>query len=274
MLSNGIFLEEADLSRGIMPTGPFGKQKFMDTTVYVSLSHQIALRRQLDLIAGNIANAETTGYRRENAVFQSYLEHQPLSGSRAARNVNYVLDYGVARDHSPGDISQTNNPLDVALTGEGFFTVALQDDQTAYTRNGHFSLSEDGFLVTANGAKLLDRNGNRFQFATDEKDIQISPDGTVTSSAGEKGQLALARFASDVGLERLGDTLYQGTNAEPVAPERVQLRTGFLEKSNVKAIVETTEMIDVLRTYQSTTKLLDHYEDMRKRGIERLGKIN
>lgn len=246
----------------------------MDTTVYVSLSHQIALRRQLDLIANNIANAETTGYRRENAVFQSYLEKQPLSGTRAARTVNYVLDYGVARDSSPGDISQTGNPLDVAQTGEGFFNVALANGETAYTRNGHFSLSEDGFLVTANGARLLDRNGNMFQFAPDEKNIEISPDGSVSSSAGPKGQLALSRFSSDVGLDRLGDTLYQGGNPEPVAPERVQLRSGFLEKSNVKPIVETTEMIDVLRTYESTTRLMDRYEDMRKRGIERLGKVN
>jgi flagellar basal-body rod protein FlgF len=257
-----------------MPTVLLGKQNVMDTTVYVSLSHQIALRRQLDLIAGNIANAETSGYRRENAVFQSYLERQPLAGTKAARNVNYVLDYGVARDSSPGDMSQTNNPLDVALTGEGFFTVALGNDAIAYTRNGHFSLSEDGYLTTANGARLLDRNGNPFRFDSDEKNIQISPDGSVSSSAGEKGQLALARFASDTGLTRLGDTLYQGANAEPVAPENVKLRSGFLEKSNVKPIVETTEMIDVLRTYQSTTRLLDRYEDMRKRGIERLGKIN
>jgi flagellar basal-body rod protein FlgF len=246
----------------------------MDTTLYVSLSHQIALRRQLDLIAGNIANADTTGYRRENAVFQSYLEQQPLAGNRTARTVNYVLDYGVARDSAPGEISQTNNPLDVALTGEGFFTVALPNDAIAYTRNGHFSLSDDGYLETANGARLLDRNGNPFQFDADEKNIVISPDGSIVSSAGEKGQLALVRFASDVGLERLGDTLYQGANAEPIAPEKIQLRSGFLEKSNVKAIVETTEMMDVLRTYQSTTRLMERYEDMRKRGIERLGKVN
>ncbi len=246
----------------------------MDTTVYVSLSHQLALRRQLDLIAGNIANAETTGYRRENAVFQSYLETQPLTGARAARSVNYVIDYGVARDNAPGDISQTGNPLDLAVTGDGFFTVSLANDETAYTRNGHFSLSGDGFLITANGVRLLDRNSNPIQFASDEKNIQVAADGTISSSAGEKGQLALVRFASDTGLERLGDTLYQGGNALPLPQDSVKLRSGFLEKSNVKPIVETTEMMDVLRTYQSTTLLLDRYEDMRKRGIERLGKIN
>jgi flagellar basal-body rod protein FlgF len=246
----------------------------MDTTVYVSLSHQLALRRQLDLIAGNIANAETTGYRRENAVFQSYLERQPLAESKAARTVSYVLDYGVARDSAAGDLSPTSNPLDVALTGDGFFTVALGDDTLAYTRNGHFSLSADGYLTTANGARLLDRNGNPFRFESDEKNIQIGPDGRVSSSAGDKGLLALARFARDTSLTRLGDTLYQGAGAEPVAPKNVKMRSGFLEKSNVKPIVETTQMIDVLRTYQSTTRLLDRYEDMRKRGIERLGRIN
>ncbi len=262
------------MSHGITPTVSRGKQKFMDSTVYVSLSHQLALRRQLDLIAGNIANAETTGYRRENAVFQSYLQRQPQTTGRAGRTVNYVLDYGVARDNGPGDISQTGNPLDVAVTGDGFFKVALANDEMAYTRNGHFTLSGDGFLITANGARLLDRNGNPFQFAPGEKNIHVSADGTVSSSEGNKGQLALVRFASDVGLDRLGDTLYQGANTEPLPQDSVKLRSGFLEKSNVKPIVETTAMMDVLRTYQSTTRLLDRYEDMRKRGIERLGKIN
>jgi flagellar basal-body rod protein FlgF len=246
----------------------------MDTTIYVSLSHQLALQRQLEMIAGNIANADTTGYRRENAVFQSYLERQPHASTPGARTVNFVLDYGVARDTSQGELSQTNNPLDVAIVGDAFFTVGLPNGDTAYTRNGHFSISRDGTLVTANGAQVLDSKGTPFQFDPDEKTISISHDGTVTTSAGDIGQIALARFADDTKLERLGDTLYQGSNPEAVDLARADLRIGYLEKSNVKPIVETTSMIDVLHNYQSTTKLLDRYEELRKRGIERLGKVN
>jgi flagellar basal-body rod protein FlgF len=246
----------------------------MDTTVYVSLSHQLALQRQMDMIAGNIANADTTGYRRENAVFQSYLERQPLSASPAGRTVNFVIDYGVARDTTQGELTPTGSPLDVGIVGDALFTVGLANGETAYTRNGHFSLSEDGYLITANGAQVLDTKGSPFQFPADEKKISIAKDGTVTTSAGDIGQIALVRFANDAALKRLGDTLYQGANPETVDPQKTDLRVGYLEKSNVKSIVETTSMIDVLRNYQSTTKLLDRYEEMRKRGIERLGKIN
>lgn len=242
--------------------------------MYVSLSHQLALRRQLEMIAGNIANADTTGYRRENAVFQSYLERQPQSASPAMRTVNFVVDYGVDRDTSQGDLTQTGNALDVAIVGDAMFSVGLTNGETAYTRNGHFSLSETGTLITANGAEVLDAKGSPFQFEPNEKKISIAKDGTVSTSAGSVGQIGLVRFANDTGLKRLGDTLYQGRNPESIDPAKIDLRTGYLEKSNVKSIVETTSMIDVLRTYQSTTKLLDRYEEMRKRGIERLGKIN
>jgi flagellar basal-body rod protein FlgF len=246
----------------------------MDTTGYVSLSHQLALQRQLDMIAGNIANADTTGYRRENALFQSYLEHQPNTSTPAARNVSFVLDYGIARDSGQGELAQTNNPLDVAIVGDAFFTVGLANGETAYTRNGHFSVSEDGYLTSVNGTQVLDSRGSPFQFQPDEKKISISKDGTVSTSAGDIGQIALARFANDAQLERLGDTLYQGTGALAVNVSQANLRIGYLEKSNVKPIVETTEMMNILRSYQATTSLLDRYDELRKRGIERLGRIN
>jgi flagellar basal-body rod protein FlgF len=245
----------------------------MDTIVYVSLSHQLALQRQLDLVANNLANANTNGFRRENAVFESYLDVQEHTAG-PGRGVSYVLDHGVARDSAQGELKITGAPLDVAIQGDGFFSVELADGGKAYTRNGHFEIDGNGTLVTSDGAKLLDERGKPFNIDPQEQGLRIENDGSIQSSTGVKGQLGLVKFANDEALERLGNTLYAGGNPEKIAPDKVKLKSGALEGSNVQSIIETTAMIDVLRTYQSTTRLMDRYEEMRKRGLERLGRVN
>jgi flagellar basal-body rod protein FlgF len=253
--------------------GPHHEQNAMDTTVYVSLSHQLALRRQMDLIANNLANANTNGFRRENAVFESFLDIQSHT-SGPGRAVSYVLDHGVARDISQGDFKTTGSPLDVSIVGDGYFSVEMASGAPAYTRNGHFEIDGNGFLISANGAKVLDDGNKTVRFDASDQAIKIDGDGTVSSSSGIKARLGLVKFARDEELERLGDTLYAGSNPEKISVDLTRLKAGTLESSNVQSIVETTEMIDVLRTYQSTTRLMERYEDMRKRGLERLGRVN
>lgn len=245
----------------------------MDTTIYVALSHQLALRRQMDLVANNMANANTAGFRRENAVFSSYLDVEPFA-PRPTRRVEYVLDHGIARDSAPGEMNTTGNPLDAAIVGEGYFTVSLPNGQTAYTRNGHFELNANGDLVTTDGAKVLDSNGRPISIASDERNVRIEGDGSIHAQSSEIAALGLVKFADDNALTRLGDTLYAGGMPQKLGAGDIKIVGGALEGSNVQPIVETTRMIDVLRTYQATTKIMDSYEDMRRRGIERLGRVN
>jgi flagellar basal-body rod protein FlgF len=243
------------------------------TTTYIGLSQQMALRRQMDLIASNLANMSTTAYRRENVVFQSFLEKGDTGDTTGLGRVNYVLDFGIARDTTPGALILTSNPLDVALDKPGFFTVAKDDGTQAYTRNGRFQLSDDGTLVTATGDAVLSTQGQPIRIPQGEFDVSIGPDGTVRTNAGDKGQIGLVRFADERTLKRTGDGYYEGEGANPIPAGEISMKPNMLEGSNIQPILETTEMIDVLRSYQSTTRMLERYDEMRSKGLERLGRV-
>lgn len=245
----------------------------MDTTGYVALSHQMALRRHLDVIANNIANANTTAYRRESVMFQDFMSNMPEAEVDSARPVSFVLDYGVTRDPRPGEMIPTTNPLDVAIQGEGYFVVEAADGQPAYTRNGSMHLSPDGFLVTSTGEKVLNAQNQPITFGPDEVQLKIAKDGTISSTAGIKGQLQVVSLPESQDLERMGSGLWRGPNAQPIPAEQINMKSGMLEGSNVQPVLEMSEMIDVLRTYQSTTRLMDRYDDIRKAGIQQLGKV-
>lgn len=244
----------------------------MDTLNYVALSHQMALRRRLDVIANNIANVDTTGFKRESAVFESYLTEQKDADVRSAREVNFVIDQGTGRDMTVGDLLNTDNPMDFALLTEGYFSVQTEDGKTVYTRNGQFRRSDDGYLVTTSGDKVL-TTGGPLELTAEDQNFAIAPDGTITTSTGTKGELAIVRFDDPGRLEKAGNSYLSGPGAIRLQPEDINVRTGMLEGSNVKPITEMVEMIDVLRSYQSTTRLIDRYEDIRKRSIERLGRV-
>jgi flagellar basal-body rod protein FlgF len=245
----------------------------MDTTGYVALSHQMALRRHLDIIANNIANASTNAYRRESVMFQDYMSNMPEAEVSSARPVSFVLDYGVARDPRPGDMIPTDNPLDIGIHGAGYFTVRANDGQPAYTRNGALRPSPDGFLVIASGERVLNTQNQLIALSPEEVDIKIANDGTISTNLGVKGQLLISNLPESQDLERMGNGLWRGANATAIPTNEVKLKSGMVEGSNVQPVMEMSEMIDVLRTYQSTTRLMDRYDDIRKSGIERLGRV-
>lgn len=246
----------------------------MDVQSYVSLSHQMALRRRLDVAANNIANMNTAGFKRENIVFHTQVEQMRRAASPDARRVAYVLDYGMALDTTQGEFKPTGNPLDVAVAGPGYLAVRTADGSTAYTRNGNFQRLASGQLGLVTGELVLDAEGQPIEIGADENDIHITEDGLLSTSAGEKGRLQVAVFADETKLVQRGDSLLDGTPERILPPEEVQLKPGMVEGSNVRPIIETTEMIDILRSYQTTQKLVERTSEMRRRAIERLGKVN
>jgi flagellar basal-body rod protein FlgF len=246
----------------------------MDTTIYVGLSHQMALRRQMDVIAGNIANANTAGFQRENMQFEKYIDRMEDAPLRAAKPVAFVLDYGVTRDATPGEFVQTGNGLDAALVGEGFFSVQSPAGEVLYTRNGRFSPNEDGYLITTQGSKLLDKGGKAIRVEPTDSDVHIAANGTIVSRDREIAAVSIVRFSNPNSLERAGDTQMRATATSlPETIAEPKLKQGVLEQSNVKAIVEMTEMIAVQRNYEATTKMMQNYEDIRKRSIERMARV-
>jgi flagellar basal-body rod protein FlgF len=244
----------------------------VDVQSHIALSSQMALRRRLDVVASNIANVNTAGYKRENVVFN--VAERSMPGVRGqGRHVAYVLDRGTAQDHRQGELIVTDNPLDVAVVGDAHIAVRTASGEVAYTRNGRLQILAGGELGLSSGETVVNDRGQSIVLDPDDTQVTIGRDGLVTTSDGERGRIALARFADDAKLAKLGNTLVTG-DALPVEPDSVELRAGMIEGSNVSPIAETTQMIEILRAYQTMQKLTDRTNDIRGRAIERLGRVD
>lgn len=236
----------------------------------IGLSRQMALQRQLDVVANNMANINSTGFKAENILFEEYV--MPGAADRSFPNgsqaLSYVHDWATMHDLAPGAMVQTGNPLDVALQGEGFLAIQTPDGDR-WTRNGVFEINAAGVLVTQNGHPVQAQGGGEFRFAPEETDITITPDGTVSSSAGLKGQLRVVEFANPQELSREGDTLFAGGN--PLNAQATSVVQGATERSNVSGITEMAEMVRVTRAYTSLADLIQRQDDLRRSAIQRLG---
>lgn len=244
----------------------------MENAQLIGLSRQIALQRQMDVVANNIANINTTGFKSEQLLFEEYL--MPVARDRdfAAldQQLSYTDDWTTIHDMSGGAMVQTGNPLDVALQGEGFLTVQTPQGER-YTKSGSLAIDASGFLVDLNGHQVLG-TGGPIQFAAAETDITIGEDGSISSSAGAKGSLQLVEFTDPQAAERQGDNLWSG--GDPVAATSTRVFQGAIEKSNVSGVGEMTEMIRVQRAYESVASLISKQDDQRRSAIQKLGNLN
>lgn len=235
----------------------------------ISLSRQIALQRQMDVVANNMANINTTGFKAENLLFEEYV--MPVARDQNFPTINqplsYVQDWATMHDMSGGAMVQTGNELDVALNGEGFFAVQTGAGER-WTKSGAFQISNNGTLVNASGNPVLGEGGP-IQFGPEETGIQIAADGSVSSSAGPKDRLRLVEFANVQELTREGSNLYAG--GTPVAATNTRAMQGFVERSNVSGVSEMAEMIRVTRSYESIASLTQKQDDLRRSAIQRLG---
>jgi flagellar basal-body rod protein FlgF len=246
----------------------------MDISSYVLLSHEQALRRRLDVVANNMANVSTVGFRREQPVFHEMLKRGEDAMTRDARNVSFVLDFGAVHDTALGGFQATGNPLDVAIDGQGYFAVALPDGGTGYTRAGQFKLLDTGQLVTSNGQPVRGEGGQPITVPPEMIGrVTIANDGSIMGPDGPLGRIAITVFDNEAGVTPRGDGLMAAENGRVLAAGETKLRSGGLEGSNVQPIVETTNMIQILRSYQTSQRMADAINDMRKRAVERLGRI-
>lgn len=251
----------------------------MDIASFVLLSQEQALRRRLDVVANNMANSSTVGFRREDPLFHTFVEKGAQStGPREAASTAYVLDYGTVHDLSPGAFQATSNPLDVMIDGPGYLAVEGAGGVTNYTRAGALKLLPGGELGTASGEKLLGEGGQAIQIPPDQlSSLAIAQDGTVTTAQGPIGRISITRFANEAALSPIGAGLFSAgdaAGAQEVPAAETKLRVGGLESSNVQPIAETTRMIEVLRSYQSSQRMNESLTEMRQRAIERLGRVN
>lgn len=247
----------------------------MDVSSFVLLSHEQALRRQLDVAANNMANVSTTGYKREQAVFHEYVENAQDAPVQDARKTAFVLDYGAVHDVAQGAFQATGNPLDVMIEGPGYLNVQMADGSTGYTRAGFVKVLDTGELATSGGQRLLDENGQPIAVPADQlASLTITADGSVMAGEDPVGRLAVTSFTDENMLEVRGDGMLTGTGGRLMTAAQTKLRTGGVEASNVEPISETTRMVEVLRSYQTSQRLSSDLADMRRRAIDRLSKVS
>jgi flagellar basal-body rod protein FlgF len=252
----------------------------MENAALVGLSRQIALQRELDVVANNIANLNTTGYKADNVVFHEHLMPVARANQFRApdRQVSFVQDRATWLDLAQGPVQQTGNPLDIAISDNAFLTVQTPAGER-YTRNGALQINAAGQLVTSEGLAVIGQNGPIILQAGD-RNVSISTDGTISVREGNnttdslRGKLRLASFDQPQRLEKDGTSTYMAPAGVQVqVPTTVRVVQGAIEKSNVNGVLEMTRMIEVTRTYTQVASMLQQQSDMRRHSIEKLAEV-
>lgn len=249
----------------------------MDNSTYVSLSLATALQRDLDITANNIANANTTGFKTERLLFESFLNP---ADSGADEGTSFVIDRGSYVDDAQGGVTRTDNPLDAALLGKGWFAYELTSGQTAYGRDGRFSLDPQGNLVTVDGHRVLDSGGAPIALPADASGaITIAPDGTIGStSTGPVAQIGMFDLPDLQSYLRLGNGMFAppaGAPAgqRPVPAAGTELVQGSIENSNVQPVVEVTRLMTIQQAYDRSVKLMSTEDELQRDMLRRLGQL-
>ena len=235
--------------------------------LYTAATGMNAQQTRLDNIANNLANVNTTAYKRQNASFEDLLyEEVGTAGGDEARSIQVgggVSLSGTNRDFSGGGLTATGQPLDIAIRGEEGFFMLEAEDGYRYTRDGHFTLDSDGVIVNGSGLPL----SGQLSLPDEYDALHVSEDGTVSVTSGEYeeviGQIELARFVNPAALEALGGNLYKATEASG-QPDVMELRNSgpttlvqyHLEGSNVDIASELIGMIEAQRAYELTSKVV------------------
>jgi len=236
----------------------------MENAGYIGLSYQMALRRQMAVIANNIANANSTAFKSERPLFETVPVRQQ------GRLYEFVQDNGIVRSLNTGRLRETGNPLDLAINGKGFLTVETPAG-TRYTRNGALRMSEDGRLVTAEGHSVLNEQGQPITLDPADGRPVIAEDGTISTPQGPLGRLRVVQFDNEQQMRKVSTALY-ATDEEPKPVGNVQVRQGMIEDSNVEPVLEMTEMIEVSRSYQAAQRLIETEHERERKAIERLAR--
>jgi len=241
----------------------------MENSTYIGLSRLSSMKRQMDVIANNLANMNSNAYKGERVMFEEFLDR----GNRADPT-SFVTDKAVLRDTRVGQLSNTGNSLDIAINGEGYLQVETPQGRR-FTRDGHLRLDDTRRLVSAGGHPVLDDRGRVITFPEgDNAQPAIAVDGTITIGAQQVAKIDLVTFQNQQTLRKTALGLYATDQETRPAPQNTAIAQGMLESSNVEPILEMTNMMELLRQYQNTQNLLDDESDRQRKAIDRLGRAS
>jgi flagellar basal-body rod protein FlgF len=238
----------------------------MENPGYIALSKQMSMQRQMAVIANNLANMNTSGYKAERMVFREF-----ITKPSETETLSFVQDFGLARDLTDGTATMTGNPLDLAISGPAYFSLDTENGER-YTRHGRFQLNEVGQLVTGRGDIVLSNNGAPITIPPGSGSLTISADGTITGANGPLGRVGLVEFENVRNLKRSENNLYEANGENPEAATQSSMMQANLESSNVKPILEMTRMIDVHRAYRSTQNFIKSEHDKILKAINVIGR--
>jgi flagellar basal-body rod protein FlgF len=245
----------------------------MQNPTYIALSGQMAIMRQMDVVANNLANLSTPSFKGEQMVFSQYLAKTP-----GGETLAYVEDAGTTRDLRQGALARTGNPLDFAIEGSGYFTVQTPLGQR-YTRNGHFQLDSQNELITSQGYPVLSDSGQPIVLPATARDVTVAPDGTISvSQAGSTiqpvlGKLQVVDFASPQAVTPSANGLWV-TDQTPQPSTTATVQQGMTEESNVQPVVELTRMLTVSRNAGFFKTFLEQEDQRRGNAIDKLSKTS
>ncbi len=253
----------------------------MQNALLIGLSRQVALGRQLDVIANNIANVNTSAFKADGALFEAYVSPTARAGDLSLKNngLDFVRDRATWVDWSQGAMQRTGNPLDVAIEGHGFLTVQTANGER-YTRDGALQIDARGQLVTSNGDPVMGENGP-IVFQKTDRGVTISKDGTVSvrtaggNQEAARGHLRMVSFQNVNQLQKDGDGYYAAPkNMSPDPDLHSSIVQGAIEKSNVSPVLEMTHMIQVTRSYTETAAMIAKQSDLQSAAIDKLAAVN
>lgn len=270
----------------------------MMRSLFTASSGMLAQQTNIDVISNNLANVNTTGFKKSRVDFQSLLYQtlrKPVASEGGFFNPtgieigNGVRVVGTLKDYSEGMIQETGNLLDVCIDGSGFFMIELPDGSVGYTRAGSFQIDSEGYLINSNGYRLLSSKGNAAASSsisvdgktmkyikpdTDTNTINISADGTVSTekvdaTSTSAPRIELATFKNPAALESIGATIFAANEVagkvsvdQPSKNNMGMLQTGFLESSNVKIVEEMVKMIIAQRAYEINSKSIQTSDEI------------
>jgi len=227
-------------------------------------------QHRLDVISHNMANVNTTGYLAGGSTFATFLAGKP--GSHMRTPPAYSTFNGKFLDMRKGPIHATGNDLDLAIQGQAFFRVSLPDGTEGYTRAGDFQLGADGSLRTRGGHPVLDDGGHSITLPRGH--IAVSTEGEISVNGTPVARLGLLRILDASKVERIGEAILKTpvSNTAPATPD-VNIRQRALEGSNVNAVLAMAEMIDTMRSYQSSMKIIEQFNRQSALLVDRVGRL-
>jgi flagellar basal-body rod protein FlgG len=256
----------------------------MSGEIYMAAAAALAYEKRLEVVANNLANVNSAGFKRDGVSFQAYLTTEagrtqavqppypaPQAGSR------FWIAYDSRTDFAPGPLRQTGHALDLAVNGKGFFSTESPQG-TRYTRRGNFTLSSEGILVTQEGWPVQGEGGEiRVEgrgSGAGESEVSVGADGTLRVSGRDVGRLRIEDFPRPGSLIKTGQGYFQAADGAGEPPENFSIAQGFLEMSNVEAVQSMVEMIEILRGYESYQRVIRSVDEANAKSIAELSRTS